>query len=133
MTTGGHIVGALLRADAAVTAKVPADRIKLGRLPDAVTLPALLIRRISKISRLTLKRGNKTRKIDRIAVTVRAESYADMVEIMGLVENCCSHIQLRQSEGAGNISILDAGSGPDLNGPGNSFEQTQDFKVTYEI
>ena len=34
--------------------------------------------------------------------------------------------------GALRVSILTAGLGPSLNGPGNSFEQTQDFRVSWD-
>jgi len=34
--------------------------------------------------------------------------------------------------GATNASILTAGTGPDARGPGNSFEQTQDFRVSFD-
>jgi hypothetical protein len=131
MTTGVDIVGEILLRNAALLAKVPADRIKAGKLPDGIDLPALLVRRVSKIKRQTLRRGSKTRKIDRVSVTVRAASYREQVDIIALVEDCCSDVT-GDLAGAERVAVLDAGGGPDLLGPGDSFEQAQDFRVSYD-
>jgi hypothetical protein len=131
MTTGADIVGALLRADPAVTALVPEPSIKLGKLPDGVELPALLVRVISSNERQPLKRGEKTRTIDRVSVAVRAANYRDQTLAMRLVRKCCAG-KTGAVAGGESVSILTAGTGPDLNGPGNSFEQTQDFRVSFD-
>lgn len=131
MTTGAMIIGELLRADPNVTGRVRVEDIKAGRLPDDVTLPALLVRVVSTVERHPLRRGPLTRTTDRVAVTVRAESYRDQKEIMGLVRDCCAG--LTGSIGGGlNVSILTAGAGPELDGPGNTFERTQDFRVSHD-
>lgn len=129
--TGADIVGALLRADPAVTALIAVPSIKLGKLPDGVTLPALLVRVVSSTEQQPLKRGEKTRTIDRVSVAVRAVSYRDQTLAMRLVRNCCAG-KTGAVGGGENVSILTAGKGPDLNGPGNSFEQTQDFRVSFD-
>lgn len=131
MTTGVDIIGAILQADTALLARVPADRIKAGKLPEGIALPALLVRRVSKISRQPLKRGAKTRKVDRVAVTVRAASYRDQAAIIGLVEDCGVGVT-GNIAGGERVAVLDAGTGPDVTGPGNSFEQTTDFRVSYD-
>ena len=128
--TGGDIVAALLRVDNAILAISPAERIKLGRLPDNVTYPALLVRVISSIDRQPLKWGPGVRVTDRVSVTVRASSYRDQVATMKAVRKCCAG-RTGDIGGGRTVSILTAGRGPDVAGPADSFEQSQDFRVTF--
>lgn len=129
--TGVDIVGSLLRADATLLEQVPVKSIKAGKLPDDVVLPALLIRLVSSVERQTLKRATTTRTIDRVAVTVRAASYRDQVAVIKLVKMACAGVTGDVGGGSG-VSILSAGTGPDLNGPASSFEQTQDLRVSFD-
>ena len=129
--TGVDIVGALLRADVAVTALVPAARIKGGLLPGDVELPALLVRQISGVDRQTLVRQPTRRTTDRVSVTVRAANYRQQREVIALVRSCCAG-RTGDIGGGSRVSILTAGTGPDVNGPGNSFEQAQDFRVSFD-
>jgi len=129
--TGVTIIGALLRADASLLAVVPADRIKAGRLPDGVALPALLVRTVSSIDRQTLKRGVTVRTTDRVSVTVRAASYRDQRAVIEMVRAACAG-RVGDIGGGSRVSILTAGTGPDVNGPANSFEQAQDFRVSFD-
>ncbi|WP_257554141.1 hypothetical protein [Sphingobium sp. CFD-2] len=129
--TGGDIIGALLLADAAVLEIAPADRIKEDRLPDGVELTALLVRTVSSVDRQPLKRGQFVRRSDRVAVTVRALSVRDRKAAIGRIRACCAG-RTGDIGGALRVSILTAGLGPSLNGPGNSFEQTQDFRVSWD-
>jgi hypothetical protein len=131
MTTGVDIVGALLCADNTVLAMFAAEQIKAGRLPDGVRLPALLVKTTSTTERQTLKRGATTRTIDRVSVTVRAGSYEDQRRAIGLVTKCCAGLT-GNIGGGRSVSILTAGTGPELDGPGNSYERTQDFRVSYD-
>ena len=131
MTIGVDIAGTLLRTDAATLAVVAEANIKAGRLPEAITLPALLIRSVSLVDRQPLKRGTITRSVERVSVTVRAANYRDVGLILKAVREAiagwCGNIA-----GGQRISILTAGTGPDVNGPGNTFERTQDFRVSYD-
>ncbi len=129
--TGVDIVGALLRAESAVTIVVPLGSIKAGRLPEAITLPALLVRMVSSVDRQPLKRRGWYRATDRVSVAVRAVSYDQQAAVMKLVRNCCAG-RVGNIGGGTSVSILTAGLGPDINGPGDSFEQTQDFRVSYD-
>ena len=129
--TGTDIIGALLRADEALLARVLAASIKAGRLPDDVVLPALLLRTVSMIERQPLKRGAMVHQTERVSVAVRAVSYRDQVAIIGLVRTCCAG-RFGNIAGAQHVSILTAGTGPDVIGPGNTFEQTQDFRVSFD-
>lgn len=129
--TGAEIVGELLRADPAFTAIVPIERIKLGKLPIDIGLPAIVVRVISLTDRQPLKRGARTRSSSRIAVTVRAANVRDQRLVIGLARDCCAG-RVGDFAGAERVSILTAGLGPDVDGPGDSFEQTQDFRVSFD-
>jgi hypothetical protein len=129
--TGVDIVGSLLRGDELLTQTVPATRIKAGALPDGVTLPALLIRLVSSVERQPLKRGATTRTVDRVSVTVRAPNYLVQGEMIEMVKACCAG-RFGDVGGGSSVSILTAGTGPDVIGPAASFEQTQDFRVSFD-
>lgn len=129
--TGVDIIGALLRADPAIVALVPTDRIKAAVLPEGVALPALLVRLVSSVEVQPLRRPLMVRTTDRISVTVRAISYREQREIIAAVKKACAGLT-GTIAGALNASILTAGTGPDVGGPGNSFEQSQDFRVSYD-
>jgi hypothetical protein len=128
---GSDILGALMTADAELLAVVPAAQMKAGRLPDGTPLPALLARTVSSVDRQPLKRGPLVRRTDRVSVTVRAASHRDRKAVIGLVRKCCAG-KTGDIGGGLNVSILTAGMGPDLNGPGDSFEKTQDFRVSWD-
>jgi len=132
MTTGVTIIGGLIEAYAPLTNIVPANSMKAGRLPANITIPALLVRRTSGFERQQLKRGSVVRWVDRVSVTARVVAYRDLEKILGLVVTCCAG-RVGDIGGAQRVSILNAGIGPELEGPADSFEQTQDFRVTYEV
>ncbi len=125
--TGADIIGALLLNDP----PVPAGQIKEDRLPDNVALPAFLVRTISSVDRQTLKPGALVRQTDRIAVTVRAGSVKERKAAIKWIRECCAG-KTGEIAGALRVSVLTAGKGPSVNGPGNSYEQTQDFRVSFE-
>ena len=129
--TGVEIVGAILRDHPALLERIPVERIKAGSLPDNVVLPALLLRTVSSIDQQWLKRGDVWRVTDRVSVAVRASSYADQITIIQLVKRLCGGLT-GNIGGALRVSILTAGTGPDVGGPANSFEQTQDFRVSFD-
>jgi len=132
MTTCAKIIGALLRADEDLLAAVPASRIKDKRLPGNVELPALLVRTVSSIDRLTLKRGAIVRVNDRVAVTVRAASGREQDAIIQLVRRACAGFT-GDLAGGERVAVLTDSLGPDVPGPGDSFEQTQDFRVSADV
>lgn len=130
LITGAHIVGELLRADDDFIASVPEERIKLGAVPDGTPMPLVLIRRVSSVERDGLQPGVTTPTFDRISVLVRADNYRDQCRLIKLVKDCCRG-QRGGFDTGRNFSVRTAGTGPDLRGPGNSYEQTQDFRVFY--
>lgn len=129
--TGVDIVGALLREDATFVGMVPVARIKAGALPENVELPAVLLRLMSSVERQPLKRGDTVRTTDRVSVTVRAASYRDQRAAIAQAKKVCAG-RTGDIGGGLDVSILTAGTGPDLRGAGNSFEQSQDFTVSYD-
>lgn len=129
--TGVDILGSLLRDHEPITSLVPNDRIKAGALPDGIVLPALLLRLVSSVEIQPLKRGQHVRTIDRVSVAVRAASYRDQRAVIAAVKKRCAGLT-GDIGGALRVSILTAGLGPDVGGPANSFEQTQDFRVSFD-
>lgn len=128
--SGVSIVGALLRAHAPLIAAVPIESIKAGKLPDGVALPAILVRSISLVERRTVRRGEVVRSTERVAVAVRASSYREQRALIRQVRMCCAG-QVGDLGGGAAVSIQSAGTGPDVGGPADSFEQTQDFLVSF--
>lgn len=129
--SGVDIIGVLLRAYKPLMGLVNPGSIKAGKLPDGVALPALLIRSVSLNDRQRLKHQPLRRSTERVSVAVRAANYRDQKEAIRLVRQCCAE---RTGDFAGcfRVSILTAGTGPDVGGPANSFEQTQDFRVSFD-
>lgn len=128
---GAGIVGALLRSYAPLTGLVALSSIKRSRLPDSVKLPALVVAEVSQIERAPLVRGASVRTVDRVAVTGRFESDRQRTQIMQMVKDACAG-KVGTIAGMMNVAIRPAGRGPDLDGPGDSFEKTQDFRVSYD-
>lgn len=129
--SGVDIIGALLLGDAPVTAAIPAERIKAGKLPDGIVLPALLVRSVSTVERIVLRRRGLVRQVERVSVTIRAASYRDQRAGVALVRDACAGF-VGDVAGASRVSVLNAGTGPDVLGPADSFEQAQDFRVSFE-
>ncbi len=129
--TGADIIGALLLANEPIGELIARASIKAGALPENVALPALLLNVTSTVERQPLKRGQMVRTVDRVSVKVRASNYRDQVAAIRMVRRACAG-RTGDVGGGKRVSILTAGTGPDLRGPGNSFEQTQDFRVSFD-
>jgi len=128
--TGADIIGALLTANSNAT-DMFGKNIKEDRLPEGVNPPVLLVRTVSSVDRQPLTRGPLVRQTDRVAVMVRAVSVKERKAAIKLVRAICAG-RTGDIGGGLSVSILTAGLGPSLNGPGNSFEQTQDFRVSFD-
>jgi hypothetical protein len=129
--TGADIVGERLRSLPALLAVVSADRIKGGRLPAGIQIPALLVKNIGSTDRQPLREGATIRTDDRVRVTVRARSYDEQLRIIAMVATARARF-IPAIAGAERVSIFTAGRGPDLEGPGDSYEQAQDFRVSFD-
>lgn len=128
--TGAEVVGDLLRARAALVAIVAAEWIKLGSLPESAPLPSILIRTTSLTDWQTLRVGALIRSTGRISVAVRAKDYRQQGALIREVRKL--HGFTGDHGDARRISIRTAGLGPDVRGVGGSFEQTQDFRVSFD-
>lgn len=129
--TGAEIMGALLYAHAPLTSVVPTNQIKGGRLPDGTPLTSLLVRTVSLIDRQPLVHPGWFRSTARVSVMVRAASYDDQIATIRLVRSVPKGA-LGTVGAAENVVVLTAGLGPDVIGPGNTYEQTQDFRVAFD-
>ena len=129
--SGVSIVGELMRADAGLVARVAVENIRAGRLPDGATLPAILLRTVSSTERQALTRGDTVPTTDRVSATVRAASYLDQCDIMKLMLAACAG-KIGTIAGFDSVAVLSAGAGPDVAGPADSYEQTQDFRVSFD-
>lgn len=128
--TGAEIIGSLLLNHLPLLAVVPLAGIKADRLDEPTPIPALLVTDISFRQRRTLRRGEQVRVTERIRVTVRAKTADQRRQVMELVWSCCSD-WTGNMDGVTGIAVLEDGRGPGLVGVGNSFEQAQDFLVSY--
>ena len=129
--TGAEILGVLLYEHAPLTAVVPTDQIKGGRLPDGTPLPSLLVRVVSLIDRQPLVHPGWFHSTARVSVMVRAESYDDQNALIRLVR-ALPKGRIGAVGDATNVAVQMAGLGPDVIGPGNTYEQTQDFRVAFD-
>lgn len=129
--TGTEIVIALILDDAAILNKVPVEQIKAGRLADDAPLDTLLVRTISVDDRKPLHVVGKVRRTDRVRVSVRAVSYQRQIDLIKAIRACLRG-RTGNIGGGENVAITPAGVGPDLDGPGNSFEQSAEFRVSFD-
>ena len=129
--SGTAIVSELLLADETIATIAERGGVKEDRLPDGVTLPAILLRTVSSVDRQPLKGGAFVRSTERVAVTVRAASVRDRKATIKTIRDACRD-RLGDFGGCLRVSVLTAGLGPSVLGPGDSFEQTQDFRVSFD-
>ena len=129
--SGVDIVSALLQASDAVTAVVARSRIKNGMLAQDIALPAIVVREISLVERLKLRRTGRVRFVSRVQVTIRANTYREQKAILALVISAVAG-RTGTIAGAAAVAVTNASAGPDLIGESGIFEQPQDFRVTYE-
>ena len=129
--TGDEIVANLLRDYAPLTAIVETRAIKTGALPDPAPIPSVLVTVVSSVDRQQLERNPVVHVTDRVAVKARARNHAERREIIRLVRKCCAGM-IGDIGGGLNVVIQTAGQGPDLSGPGNSYEKAQDLRVSFD-
>lgn len=125
------VIRALLAADAAVLALVPATRIVAGVLPQGTALPALAITEVSRTDRNILHPGSTARSTARVQVTAIAASYATQKTLLQAVRHACRD-KIGTVAGVPGVAVLLDGTGPDFNDSDTAFfMQTQDFMVGY--
>ncbi|OGB26193.1 MAG: hypothetical protein A3I66_00640 [Burkholderiales bacterium RIFCSPLOWO2_02_FULL_57_36] len=125
------IIRALLVADAALMALVPAARIVAGIVQQSTALPAVAITEVSRFDRPVLKPGASFHCTSRVQVTVIAASYPAQKQILGAVRHACRD-KVGTIAAVGGVSVLLASTGPDFNDADTGFYmQSQDFKVGF--
>lgn len=129
--SGTAIIAELLLARPELLELVPVAQIKQGAIAQDIPLPALLIKMESSVDAQFLKQGRIVRSVERISVTIRAENYRQQKAVLRQVRSAGVGVFAAIGD-ASRISSRTAGRGPDLRGPDESFEQTQDFRVTFD-
>lgn len=125
------IIRALLLADAATLALVPATRIIAGVLPQGTTLPALAVTEVSGTDHKSLKPGAYARSTSRVQVTVVCSSYPAQKTLLAAVRHACRD-RLGSVAGINGVAVLLDSKGPDFNDDSAGFYmQSQDFSVSY--
>lgn len=130
--SGALAVTQLLTDAPALANRDPAASIALGRADTGAGLSLLLVRTVSSVERQPLKRAGWVRRTERVSVAIRAASYREQKALLEIVNAVCVGPKGDVLSTARNVSILSAGVGPDVDGPGDSFEQTHDFRVSFD-
>lgn len=132
--SGVAIVRSLLVNDATLTSSnnVPAARIRAGKLPHDLALPAISIEKISGSQHNTLAMNEESYLVDeRVQVTIFTEEYPQAKTLLDLVlkaaPNTKGTIATFTCEG-----ISPEAEGPDLyNQQREAYQQSQDFMVSW--
>jgi|ERR1044072_3836003 hypothetical protein len=136
--SGTAIVRELLANTSAVTALVPAARIRAGIVPQGIALPAIGVHTISESEEGTIARGYAQKMIyERVQVTVYAKQddtgsgYALMKRIMKAVA-LGAGVHTGVVLGFRVRSVMPWGVGPEIPPDDNKiYEQSRDFMVTF--
>lgn len=130
--SGVAVVRFLLANNAPVIAQVPAARIFAGTVPQGTTLPAIGVKQVSGVERLTVPMTEPLRhREDRVQVTVYAGTYAAKKTILGLVRTACANTS-GTVNGFAVDCILPGGEGPDFDDDvAVIYEQSRDFMVRF--
>ena len=130
--SGVAIVRALLAADAALVAVIPAARIFAGAIPLNTPLPAISVTQTSGSERLTVAMNDAKRLVtERVQVTVCAKSYPSQKALIALARKALPNSRA-VINGFDCDSVLPGPEGPDLYDPtAIIYEQSQDFFVKF--
>lgn len=129
--SGVKIVRALLVADSALIALVPATRVIAGVLPQATAIPSIAVTEVSRVDHQQLKGSAYGHSTSRVQVSVLAGNYPQQKQILGAVRHACRDKTGTVASIAG-VSVLLDSTGPDFNDSDTGFfMQSQDFKVGY--
>lgn len=122
---------ALLLADAAVLARVPAVRIAAGDVEADARLPAIGITEVSLVGIGAIDaQAEHSLVTSRVQVTVVAKDYPATQSVIGLVRRACN-FQRGQIGGVDVVSVVRDTVGPDLSDAAGNTIKSIDFKVTY--
>jgi hypothetical protein len=126
------IIRALLVADTALLAVVPAARVIAGVLPQGTALPSVAVTEVSTVELSRIDAQAVDALIEgRVQVTIFAATYPAQKQLLDLVRKSCNY---KRGTVAGLVvsSVRRDSNGPDFNDPAAGFYmQSIDFKVIY--
>lgn len=126
-----RIIRALLVADAALLALVPAAQVMAGTLPQGTALPALAVTEVSVVDAPVVKLGAAVHCTARVQVTAMTASYPAQKLLLAAVRHACRG-KAGSIAGCAGVTVHAAGTGPDFNDADTGFYmQSQDFKVGF--
>lgn len=130
--SGPRVIVALLKADAAFLALVPADGIHAGEVPQSASLSAVAYASVSTVQRPTVAGIEPALLVDeRMQITVAASSYPAKKAVLDAVRLACDR-RRGLIAGVRVQNVRHAGVGPDLDNTETAvFTQSIDFFVTY--
>lgn len=128
---GAEIVATLLRQSEPLVDLVPFEFIQMGAFGDDTPMDAILVRSVSLIDTHFLRAEAMQHSTERVAVAVRASEYLGQIAMLERVRAALRGFT-GDILGAQRIAIHTIGLGPDLRGPGGSFERTQDLRVSFD-
>ena len=125
------IIRALLVADAALTALVPASRIVTGIPAQKMALPLIALTEISRTDRNLIKGSTTSLSISRVQVTVMAANYPAQKTLLAAVRHAARD-KVGTLSGLANVAVHLDGTGPDFIDTETSiYQQGQDFRVSF--
>lgn len=128
---GVAAVRAVLKADATLTALVPASRIVGGMLPQGTNLPAISLDSLSVVDRPLPNPGADRFVRERVQATIHASNWDSAKAVKRAVRNA-GDSKFPTVSGISNVTIHLAGSGPEIENEEASINlEFQDFSVTY--
>lgn len=125
-------IRALLVANVAVTALVPADKIVAGVIRQGTALPALGVSHISTVPISAMDAQAAFNLVtSRVQVTGMAKSYPEVKALLAAVRKACNYAHGIYA-GVAVVSVVRDIVGPDMSDGDAGIEmQTIDFKVTF--
>lgn len=131
--SGTAIMRALLAADPAVLAQVPANRIRLGGLPQGTEMPAINVTTVYGDELRTVARNNiNKQERERVQVTVYTSN--NYPQLKAILKACALGRGVKTGVVVGFKvnSVLPEGINPEIP-PGDDkiYEQSRDFMVTF--
>lgn len=130
--SGVIVIRAMLTANSALTAQVPASRIMAGVIPLNTALPAISIAQISGVQRATVGMNEAVKLYtDRVQVTCMAKTYPLQKQLLAMVQAACHNTHATVNS-VDCDSVIQDTIGPDIFDADQAiYFQSVDFKVTY--
>ena len=130
--SGVKVIRALLVANAALVALVPAEKIFVGAVKQGAALPTLLVSDIVTTYQPKIDaQAAYSIATSRVQITAMGKDYPGVKSLIGAVRRACN-FQRGAIAGVPVITVVCAGVGPDFSDDDSSTHfQSIDFKVTY--